>query len=328
MGNLLLPVAVRLESLKRQAPPSLLPDLETIENCVAYLQRLIRGLRMLSIDPADTRGSAELSDLQAWRKEVEPLLRSAVPRTVTLDWRLPEDLPPLRIARHLMTQAVLNLVQNAGDATAARGGGAVRIWAEAAAGGRSVRLGVSDEGIGMREDVRRRCVDPFFTTKPRSISTGLGLTLVLGIARSAGGSLDIESQPQRGSTFILTLPAAPPSGSASPPAPPRRAAVTLSDGRRRSYVMSVLRGLEFDPSISSEAPPEDAAVWVADFSAATHDGARAFAGRKPGRRVLLLGAPERDLGDPRLVGLEDKASVGHIRRTLQEFAKASAAQES
>ena len=69
-----------------------------------------------------------------------------------------------------------------------------------------VFLEVSDTGTGMTEEVRRRCLEPFFSTKGER-GTGLGLPMVFGIVKRHRGTLDIESTVGKGTTFIVLLPA-------------------------------------------------------------------------------------------------------------------------
>jgi signal transduction histidine kinase len=68
-----------------------------------------------------------------------------------------------------------------------------------------VTLRVSDTGVGMTEEVRRRCLEPFFTTKGDR-GTGLGLAMAYGVIHRHGGSIEFESPPRMGSTFLIRLP--------------------------------------------------------------------------------------------------------------------------
>jgi len=98
-------------------------------------------------------------------------------------------------------EMLANLIFNAVDAMPK--GGTITVCARAEGGG--VRLEVSDTGTGMSDEIRQRCLEPFFTTKGQH-GTGLGLSLVHTTVERHGGTLSIESAPGRGSTFIVRLP--------------------------------------------------------------------------------------------------------------------------
>lgn len=69
-----------------------------------------------------------------------------------------------------------------------------------------MRLGVSDTGQGMPEEIRSKAFDPFFTTKDFGKGTGLGLTVVKGIIEEHGGTIAVESGVDEGTTFWIRLP--------------------------------------------------------------------------------------------------------------------------
>jgi two-component system, cell cycle sensor histidine kinase and response regulator CckA len=175
--------------------------------------------------------SVRTVDLNALTAEMADLLRVTVPKGVLFEVRLGEVLPVEGDAVQLR-QVVMNLVTNAADAVAEaapRGGrritlrtsivGADAIGQAAAERPATdyVRLEVSDNGIGMAEGVQKRMFDPFFTTKAKG--RGLGLAAVVGIVRSHGGILRVESAPARGTTVVVFLPMSQDQAEEASPAP-------------------------------------------------------------------------------------------------------------
>jgi signal transduction histidine kinase len=100
-----------------------------------------------------------------------------------------------------LREMIVNLIFNAVDAIPKRG--TVTIQTEQQ--GRWVAVTVSDDGLGMTEEVKARCLEPFFTTK-EDLGTGLGLGSVYGIVRRHEGEIDIQSEPGRGTSICVSLP--------------------------------------------------------------------------------------------------------------------------
>jgi signal transduction histidine kinase len=114
-----------------------------------------------------------------------------------------------------LREALTNLIFNAVDAMP--DGGQITIRTLATDQG-EVSLSVSDTGMGMSEEERERCLEPFFTTKGER-GTGLGLAVVYGIIHRHGGSIDILSQKYHGATILIRLPAATSDVTLEPAAP-------------------------------------------------------------------------------------------------------------
>ena len=111
------------------------------------------------------------------------------------------DVPPVRGDESALREVLTNLIFNAVDAMP-RGG---KITMRTRRDGNFALIEVADSGTGMTEEVRKRCLEPFFTTKGER-GTGLGLSMVFGIIQRHTGTVEIESEVGKGTTFILRLP--------------------------------------------------------------------------------------------------------------------------
>jgi signal transduction histidine kinase/ActR/RegA family two-component response regulator len=111
------------------------------------------------------------------------------------------DTPPIAGRPEELREVFTNLLRNALEAMPS--GGRCRVTL--AGGGDAVSVSVSDTGVGMSDDVRRRVFEPFFTSKgPRG--SGLGLAVSWSIVSRHGGTIEVQSAPGRGSTFTVRLP--------------------------------------------------------------------------------------------------------------------------
>ena len=111
-------------------------------------------------------------------------------------------VPPVQARGAELREALINLVLNAVDAMPQ--GGSITL--ETRQAGDWVLLSIADTGTGIAPDARRRIFEPFFTTKESG--TGLGLSIVSGIISSYGGTIDVDSEIGRGTTFTIRLPPA------------------------------------------------------------------------------------------------------------------------
>jgi PAS domain S-box-containing protein len=173
-------------------------------------------------------------------REMEGMLRRVIGENVHLTTMLAKDAGAVRADPGQLQQVVLNLVVNARDAMP--GGGELRIATECvtvdgdpAPGdlppGRYAALSVCDAGVGIAPDVLPHIFEPFFTTKDAASGTGLGLATVYGIVSQSGGTVRVESEPERGSTFRVLLPRLEPLAEPVPEPAPRLDGVAPESGR-------------------------------------------------------------------------------------------------
>ncbi len=116
---------------------------------------------------------------------------------------IPADLPQISADANQLSQVLMNLLLNAGQAT--EEGGRIAVVARKVKFQEQIEIAVSDTGCGIPADVLARVTEPFFTTK-RGKGTGLGLSISQAYMRSHKGDLQIESEPGRGTTVRINLP--------------------------------------------------------------------------------------------------------------------------
>ena len=158
----------------------------------------------------------EVIDINRHLQQFQPLLARTLQRRSTLHTDLGPGSPRVRMNIGELDQVLLNLVVNANDAMP--NGGTVTITTRAAeyapvgtSGPRTphLKIDVSDTGVGIDSDTVARIFEPFFTTKGQGAGTGLGLATVYGIVSRAGGTIEVNSEVGRGTTFSICVPAHP-----------------------------------------------------------------------------------------------------------------------
>jgi PAS domain S-box-containing protein len=325
MNNVLLPVRAHLNAARALTMiPEVRKHVEAVQKSVTYLQQLADALHFLALDTDGEDSARAATDVRAWWSQVGPLLTKAVPKHVKVTVSLPTGLPDVAISAHGLTQAVLNLVVNAAQAIPVgpnRRPGLVRIWAESIERGGRVRLGVTDNGVGMSAEVQRNAFEMFYTTKTRGLGTGLGLPLVARVVSRARGSVHIESAPGKGTTVEILLPVA---GEEKERSDRLVAVITLTDGRAAMLVQHLLEVAGVVAALGAD--PTDADIWIIEPVKNNVRGAKDWRRRHPRGGLVLFGkpdsAPGADLGAARSwkslhpVTIEAPADLDAIRAAL------------
>lgn len=202
-------------ALERLSPGDpLQADLEEIfkaaKRSTGINRQLLAFARRQTIDP-------KVLDLNTIVESMLKMLRRLIGEDIRLVWLPAADVWPVKIDPSQIDQILANLCVNARDAISDVGEitietGMVTIddqYCRDHAGfipGDFVTLAVSDDGHGMDKEVRDKVFEPFFTTKEVGVGTGLGLATVYGIVKQNGGFINVYSEPDKGSTFMIYLP--------------------------------------------------------------------------------------------------------------------------
>ena len=243
--NNLLSIILATASTELEELPPDLPLARSLSDIRDASEGAARIVRELSALARAQEVSPEPTDLRASLARMEGVLRRLVGPGIQLVLHLGNEPAIAHTDGHQLERVVVNLVKNARDALS--GGGSIAIAARRAAEG--VELTVTDSGAGIAPDVLPHIFEPFFSTKPADQGTGLGLASTYGIVRQLGGTITVESEPGRGATFRVRLPAAsgaaPSSaaGDTEPPPPPVDTTVLVldDDAAQRSLASVLLR---------------------------------------------------------------------------------------
>jgi PAS domain S-box-containing protein len=185
----------RLEDISRY--------LATMESETARCGEIVKNLLAFSRQSKITIKRHSIADIID--KTLSLIAHDLEMKGIHLEKIIEPDLPDVQCDFQQIQQALLNLMYNASDAMVE--GGTLTVAANRKAGAeRFLDVMVSDTGCGITEEDKEKIFDPFFTTKEEGKNVGLGLSVVYGIITRHNGTIELESEPGKGSTFKIRLP--------------------------------------------------------------------------------------------------------------------------
>jgi two-component system, cell cycle sensor histidine kinase and response regulator CckA len=216
LNNLLAPIMMGVELLRfGDLDAKTAQMVENMERSAKRAASLVRQVLSFARGVEGVRAPIQIGHIM---QEVGSIIESTFPKNITLLLSHAADLWPVVSDPTQLNQVMLNLCVNARDAMA--NGGCLTLRAtnvvldgsyaalnQGVVPGSYVVIEVTDTGCGIPKEIVDRIFDPFFTTKEPGKGTGLGLSTVMGIVRSHGGFVHVHSQPGKGTTFKVHLPA-------------------------------------------------------------------------------------------------------------------------
>jgi len=194
-------------------------EVTNIEDAVQQGKQVVASMLGYSREGTDANGECDFDDVV---EETVSLLSKEFLSGIELMLALDRNAPPVTVGRGRLEQVLMNLIVNAAEAMKGRGKLKIGVHARAPelnvnfvlrpqSAARYVELSVADSGPGIAPEVLPRIFEPFFTTKTTGVrqGTGLGLSMVFTIAEQEGLGLAVETEPGRGTIFLVLVPCAP-----------------------------------------------------------------------------------------------------------------------
>ncbi len=308
-NNILAAILANADLLAQQLPEGS-EERDDVEEIRVTARRGAAMVKKLLIFSRNRTLELEPVDVAEVAREMSAMLARLISESITIILPGRNERAVVRADRAAIEQILLNLATNSRDAMPKGGELRIRVSRvgvtgevasrEHVAPGTYVRLEVTDTGTGMSDAVRARVFEPFFTTKPPDKGTGLGLAMVYGLVQQLGGSVAVESVPDRGTTVRILLP----SLDGSPPTPPKPM-VAVKAGRHERILL-----VEDEPSVRSSAMR---LLTRHGYTVETaSDGREALARlRTPGERfdLVITDVVMPEMGGPELYRLSRAAGI-------------------
>jgi len=199
LGGILLYGNLVLEDLPEKSIAR--ENMEKIIHQTNRCKNIVQGLLDFSRTPTGKMAPLQINDVVT--AALNLVKDQALFHGIVVDARFAENLPEVNGDFQRLEQVFLNLFINAADAMTQKG---MRLSITTSSAADRVKVVISDTGKGIDRKHLPHIFEPFFTTKDPGQGTGLGLSIAYGVIQKHGGSIDAESTPGKGTTFIISLP--------------------------------------------------------------------------------------------------------------------------
>jgi C4-dicarboxylate-specific signal transduction histidine kinase len=178
--------------------------LDNLEHGSNRINQIVSGLKKF-MTGQDRISLVEIDLSQVITRAIS-VCRNKIDSVVKLfDVNIPQNLPLIKSDPKIVEQVLVNLLINAAQAVDKDDSWMKLKVTGSKSGPDQLIIEVSDNGCGMNEETIKKIFDPFFTTKPPGKGTGLGLSISHSLIAQIGGRIEVESEPDKGSTFKLIL---------------------------------------------------------------------------------------------------------------------------
>jgi len=179
-----------------------------IEEGALRTAEIVKGLRIFSRLDEDALKKADINECL---RSTLVILKTTIRGATNVNEEFDVNLPEIQCYPGKLNQVFMNIIANAVHATENSGKPLKErlVTVKTAEVKGKIEIRIKDNGVGMNPEVRSKIFDPFFTTKEVGEGTGLGLSIVLGIVNHHNGKIVVESEPNLGTEFVITLPKVP-----------------------------------------------------------------------------------------------------------------------
>ena len=202
IGNPLTSISSMAQIIKRKVKD---------QNFIEYLNTILKNIERIRKIVRELVDFARPSSYEAADTNINEIIRNAVgivkydrrAKSINIELELENDLPSIFLVADQLLQVFINILINAVDALVEDRN---RIIIRSQKRGNNIIIQFEDEGIGIEPENISKIFEPFYTTKKVGKGTGLGLSVTYGIIKNLNGSIDVQSDPGKGTIFTITLP--------------------------------------------------------------------------------------------------------------------------